>query len=165
MPASFKDQLAIVDELLAEVRRMEDGEKRASSGAALDAYERELRLAGLAQRIAQCYTMMEGVLAYVSRRIDDTPVAGEDWHRQVIARCAQSLEPAGRPALLSAALASDLLELCQFRHVVRNVYPTRLDKARVKANFLLLARAVPAFHAECRLFAARLPAARRGRKR
>ena len=53
MPASFEDQLAIVEELLHEVERMARAEKRAASRRSFAAYERELRLAGLAQRVAQ----------------------------------------------------------------------------------------------------------------
>lgn len=157
MPATFKDQLAILEELRSEVQRMEDGEQRFRAGPAPGGYERELRLAGLAQRIAQSYTIIEGVMAFVARRIDRSPVAGEDWHRKLIERCAQPRDEAKRPALVSAALAAELVELCQFRHVVRNIYPTRLDEARVGENLARLVRAVPAFAAECGAFAASLP--------
>lgn len=168
VPASFKDQLAIIEELLAEVRRMESGEKRFSAGPSPGAYEREIRLAGLAQRVAQAYTIIEGVLAFVARRIDRAPVTGEDWHRKLILRSSRPLEDAKRPAVISAALAEDLLELCQFRHVVRNIYPTRLDAPRVRENLERLIRAARAFGAECDAFAANLPStgrASRGRGR
>ena len=165
MPASFKDQLAVVEELLREVQRMETGETRASAGASLGAYERELRLAGLAQRVAQAYTIIEGVLAYVVRRIDRAPVTGEDWHKKLISRCSQALENPNRPAVISAALAGDLLELCEFRHVVRNIYPTRLEQQRVRENLQLLIRAARAFSAQTRVFAASLPRGRMVRRR
>jgi hypothetical protein len=161
VPASFRDQLAIVDELLREVRRMQSGETRASTGASLGAYERELRLAGLAQRVAQAYTILEGVLAYVARRIDRVPVTGEDWHKKLISRCSQAFENPKRPAVISAALAGDLLELCEFRHVVRNIYPTHLDQHRVRENLERLIRAARAFGAEANGFAASLPARRK----
>jgi len=45
MPASFEDQLAVVAELLREVVRMEEGEKRHSARPSPDSYERDLRLA------------------------------------------------------------------------------------------------------------------------
>ena len=157
MPATFRDQLAILEELQSEVRRMEEGERRARAARAPDPYERELRLAGLAQRIAQSYTIMEGVMSFVARRIDRSPVVGEDWHRKLIERCAQPREEAKRPALVSAGLAVELLELCQFRHVVRNIYPTRLDEARVGENLARLIRVAPAFGTECGVFAASLP--------
>ena len=157
MPATFKDQLAIVAELQAEVRRMEEGERRHQAASAPDGYERELRLAGLAQRIAQAYTIMEGVMSFVARRIDRAPVTGEDWHRRLIERCTQAHADSGRPALLSAPLARDLLELSQFRHVVRNIYPTRLDEARLRENVARLIRAAQAFAAQCAEFAASLP--------
>jgi len=70
VPAGFKDQLAIVAELLREVARMEEGERR-STARTRSGYERELRLAGLAQRVAQAYTMIEGVVAYGARRVCD----------------------------------------------------------------------------------------------
>lgn len=163
MPASFEDQLAIVEELLREVKRMEEGEKRASRRAAPGAYERELRLAGLAQRVAQAYTTIEGVLAYVTRRIDRAPVTGEDWHKKLISRCAQSFDDPARQAMLSAALAADLVELCEFRHVVRNIYPTRLDEPKVRENVERLIRAARTFGAECKTFATGLSPARRRR--
>ena len=166
MPASFEDQLAVVDELLREAGRMEDGEKRHAESPSSGAYERELRLAGLAQRIAQAYTIIEGVLAYVARRIDRAPVTGEDWHKKLISRCVRPYDDPKRPAVVSAALAEDLLELCEFRHVVRNIYPTRLDAPRVRENLRRLIRATRAFAAECRSFAVNLPPARKpGRRR
>ena len=58
---------------MREVRRMEGGEKRVSRRPPPGGYERELRLAGLAQRVAQAYTIIEGVLAFVARRIDRVP--------------------------------------------------------------------------------------------
>ena len=154
MPGSFEDQLAIVAELLREVRRMEDGEKRVARRSAPGGYERELRLAGLAQRVAQAYTIIEGVLAFVARRIDLAPVTGEDWHKKLITRCTRPFDVPKRPALLSAALAGDLLELCEFRHVVRNIYPTRLAEAKVRENVGRLIRAARAFDAQSREFAA-----------
>lgn len=165
MPATFRDQLAIVEELQAEVRRMESGEQRYAAASPPGGYERELRLAGLAQRIAQSYTIMEGVMAFVARRIDRSPVAGEDRHRELIERCAQPREEAKRPAVVSAALAGELLELCQFRHVVRNIYPTRLDEARVRENLARLIRAARAFGAQCSVFAASPSAAGKSRRR
>ena len=166
MPASFSDQLAVVAELLREVGRMEEGEKRHSARPSPDGYERDLRLAGLAQRIAQAYTIIEGVLAYVARRIDRAPVTGEDWHKKLIARCAKACEDPQRSAVVSGALAEDLLELCEFRHVVRNIYPTRLEAPRVRENLRRLIRATRAFDAETTTFAAGLsPARRSGRRR
>ena len=166
MPASFEDQLAIIDELLREVARMEDGEKRYAQEPLSGGYERELRLAGLAQRVAQAYTVIEGVLAYVARRIDRAPVTGEDWHKKLISRCARPFDDPKRPAVVSDALAEDLLELCEFRHVVRNIYPTRLDAPRVRENLRRLIRATRAFGEEARVFAATVsPARKPGRRR
>ena len=164
MPASFRDQLAIVDELLREVRRMEDGEKRFSTAPSPGGYERALRLAGLAQRVAQAYTIIEGVLAYVARRMDQVPVMGEDWHKKLIARCAQPFDRPKRPAVISASLAEDLLELCEFRHVVRNIYPTRLDALKVRENLGRLIGAARAFGAECKASAQGLAATRKARR-
>ena len=156
VPASFEDQLAIVEELLREVRRMEEGEKRISRRPPSGGYERELRLAGLAQRVAQAYTIMEGVLAFVARRIDRVPLTGEDWHKKLLARCARPFDDPQRPAVVSAELAADLLELCEFRHVVHNIYPTRLDDARVQENLQRLIRAARAFAAQSNGFAGHL---------
>ncbi len=144
---------------------MEEGEKRHSAAPSPDGYERDLRLAGLAQRIAQAYTIIEGVLGYVARRIDRAPVTGEDWHKKLIARCSKACEDPKRPAVVSGTLAEELLELCEFRHVVRNIYPTRLEASRVRENLRRLIRATRAFDAEAKTFAAGLfPARRSGRR-
>ena len=164
MPASFRDQLAVVEELLREVARMEDGEKRFAARPAPAGYERELRLAGLAQRVAQGYTIIEGVLAFVARRIDGAPVTGEDWHKALIARCAQAFDDPGRAAVFPPALTPELLELCEFRHVVRNIYPTQLDGARVRENLERLIRTARSFAAACEAFARTGPAPRRARR-
>lgn len=164
MPADFRDQLAVVDELLREIARMENGEKRHAARRTPAGYERELRLAGLAQRVAQAYTIIEGVLAFVARRIDRAPVTGDDWHKALIARCARPHDDPRRPAVVTEALAADLLELCEFRHVVRSVYPTRLDEARVRENLARLLRAARVFGAACEAFAAASPARKRGRR-
>ena len=161
MPASFSDQVAVVAELLREVARMEDGEKRFAARRAPAGYERELRLAGLAQRVAQAYTIIEGVLAFVARRVDRAPVSGEDWHKALIARCAQAFGDPQRPAVVPTALAQELLELCEFRHVVRNIYPTRLDEARVRENVERLIRAARAFAEACEAFAPAVPPPRK----
>lgn len=166
MRMSFEDQLAVVAELVGEVGRMQKGEKRHAARRPTDSYERELRLAGLAQRIAQAYTVIEGVLAYVARRIDRAPVLGEDWHKKLIARCAKACEDPKRPAVVSGALAEELLELCEFRHVVRNIYPTRLEAPRVRENLRRLTCASRSFDTEARAYGASLaPALRAGRKR
>ena len=164
MQATFSDQLAIVGELLREVDRMQRGERRATGRPAPSEYERELRLAGLAQRIAQAYTVIEGVLAFVARRIDRSPLAGDNWHKQLVARCAQGFDDPARPAVISAALAEDLLELCEFRHVVRNIYPTRLDETRVRENLERLIGAARAFGVEVKAFAAGVRQARKTRR-
>src|SRR3990172_8648369 len=164
--ATFSDQLAIVGELLREVDRMQRGERRATGRPAPSEYERELRLAGLAQRIAQAYTVIEGVLAFVARRIARSPLAGDNWHKQLVARCARGFDDPARPAVISAALAEELLELCEFRHVVRNIYPTRLDEARVRENLQRLTGAPRTFGAEAKVFATALrPSRRRPRRR
>ena len=165
MPASFRDQLAVVEELLSEVRRMEGGEKRYAERSSPGGYEYELRLAGLAQRVAQSYTIIEGVLAFVARRIDRAPVRGEDWHKKLISRCARPFDDPERPAVVSASLAEDFLELCEFRHVVRNIYPTRLEEPRVRENLERLIRAARAFGAECKVFASELAPPRKAKRR
>ena len=164
MPASFRDQLAVVEELRREVARMEEGERRFAGRPAPRGYERELRVAGLAQLIGQAYTIIEGVLAFVARRIDGAPVTGEEWHKALIARCAHPYDKPERPALVPPALAEDLLELCEFRHVVRNIYPTRLDEARVRENLERLVRASRDFGEACERFGSR-PAPNRKRRR
>ena len=164
MPASFRDQLAVVEELLREVARMEEGERRFAERPAPRGYERELRIAGLAQLIAQAYSIIEGVLAFVARRIDRAPVTGEDWHKALVARCSQPFDGPQRPVVVPPALAVELLELCEFRHVVRNIYPTRLDEARVRENLERLIRTARAFGEACERFASHSAPVRKRRR-
>ncbi len=164
MPPLFRAQRAIVDELLREVARMEAGEKRSAQRRTPPGYERELRLAGLAQRIAQGYTAIESVLSFVARRLDRAPVTGDDWHKALIARCSQPFESPPRAAVFEPTVTADLLELCQFRHVVRNIYPTRLEEDRVRDNLERLIRAARAFAEAWDAFA-RTAAPRRPRRR
>src|SRR3972149_60357 len=100
---------------------MEAGEKRASGARARGGWGGALRLAVLAQRIAQAYTIIGGVLASAARRIDRAPLTGEDWRKKLITKCSQALDTPQRSAVISAALAEDLLELCEFRHAGRNI--------------------------------------------
>jgi hypothetical protein len=165
VPASFRDQLAVVAELLREITRMEDGERRFAARRAPGGYERELRLAGLAQRVAQAYTIIEGVLGFIARRIDGAPVTGEDWHKALIARCARPYDDPQRPAIVPQPLVEDLLELCEFRHVVRNIYPTRLDEARIRENLERLIRSARAFAEACEAFATAVPPGTRRSRR
>ncbi len=162
MPANFDDQLEVVAELVREIARMESAEKRIAGKRGSDAYEQELRLAGLAQRISQSYTVIEGVLNFVARRIDGEPVTGEDWHKKLLARCVHGYGNPGRPPVISEESNRDLLELCEFRHVIRNIYPTRLEAARVQENLRRLIRAVRRFQVEVAAFSA---LSSRGRKR
>ncbi len=154
MPASFDDQLEVVAELAREIARMESAEKRIAGKRGSDAYEQELRLAGLAQRIAQGYTVIEGVLNFIARRIDGEPVTGDDWHKKLLARCVRGYGNPGRPPVISEESNRDLLELCEFRHVIRNIYPTRLEAARVEENLRRLIRSVRRFQVEVVAFSA-----------
>lgn len=161
MPATFDDQLEVVAELAREIARMESAEKRITGRRGRDAYEQELRLAGLAQRIAQGYTVIEGVLNFVARRIDGDPVTGDDWHKKLLARSVQGYGNPGRPPVISEESNRELLELCEFRHVIRNIYPTRLEAARVQENLRRLIRAVRRFQGEIAVFSAATSGSRR----
>jgi hypothetical protein len=105
------------------------------------------------------------VLAFVARRIDHAPVTGDDWHKALIARCSQACGHPERPAVVPTALAEELVELCEFRHVVRNIYPTRLDEARVRENLERLIRSARAFAEACEAFAPAAPPARKRARR
>ena len=98
----------------------------------------------------------------VARRIDGEPVTGDDWHKKLLARCVRAYGNPARPALLSEESNLELLELCEFRHVIRHIYPRRLEAARVQENLRRLIRAVRRFQLEAAAFS---PLNAKGRKR
>lgn len=96
-------------------------ESSPSAGAHLDSVA--LHLHGL-------YGGIERLLELIARHVDGTTPTGEAWHRDLLEQMAREL-PAVRPAVFSAERAAALDDLRRFRHLVRHVYATQLDRERM----------------------------------
>lgn len=101
------------------------------SALPVNQYDQDIYIDSIALRLHAVYTGLEKIFQLISRVIDeDTPV-GRTWHRELLESMASDI-PGRRPAVISSAAVSYLDELRRFRHMVRNVYTTNLDPARIK---------------------------------
>ena len=74
---------------------------------------------------------VERVFVRIAEELNGGVPQGERWHRQIITD--MSLEiPDVRPAVISAALAEDLVDYLRFRYLFRNVYGSVLDAGRMR---------------------------------
>jgi hypothetical protein len=77
------------------------------------------------------YAGVERLLELIAVQVDEGPPGGEGWHRQLLDQMAQAV-PEVRPAVLQLNTAMALDEYRKFRHLVRNVYTSRLIPARMQ---------------------------------
>ncbi|MCS7352134.1 MAG: antitoxin [Anaerolineae bacterium] len=98
------------------------------------------------------YSGVERVFELIARNIDNWHPQGEAWHRELLARMAESL-PQARPAVISSQNAQLLDEFRKFRHLIRNVYVFHLDPAKMKPLIQQLPTLWSGLHAELAAFA------------
>ena len=79
---------------------------------------------------------MENIFKRVAVELDNEPVRGETWHRELLQR--MKTATARRPALLSEELHDTLNEYLRFRHVFRNAYSFDLDWRKMSPLALCL---------------------------
>ena len=77
------------------------------------------------------YSGVERLLELIVSLVDESQPEGSGWHKQLLDLTAQEV-PEVRPAVLSTQSAAALDEYREFRHLVRNVYTSRLVPARMK---------------------------------
>ena len=77
------------------------------------------------------YSGVERLLELIVTLVDESQPDGSGWHKQLLDLVAQAV-PGVRPAVLSSQSAAALDEYRKFRHLVRNVYTSRLVPARKK---------------------------------
>ena len=152
MKVTFQDQLAQIEELAAELRRIREGEAKEGLKSLKTDYRRSIHAAGLAQAVAGCYTRIEHVLDFVACEVDAEPVRGERWQRVLLDRVVTARPSASRPAVISRGTHAMLDELRQFRHVAKSIYPSLLRAADVRRNCDYLVKVVPRFEREFRKF-------------
>lgn len=79
------------------------------------------------------YTGIEDILLQIAREVDDHEPQSHDWHRALVRQMALQ-HPEVRPPVLSPGTAEAVLGILSFRHLVRHIYASRLDSARVERN-------------------------------
>lgn len=77
------------------------------------------------------YSGIEKLFELVAVHLDQQRPSGNAWHRQLLDRMAQEI-PAVRPPIISPETVTMLDEFRKFRHLVRNVYTSQLDPARMQ---------------------------------
>ncbi|MCB0070138.1 MAG: hypothetical protein KDE20_01715 [Caldilineaceae bacterium] len=97
---------------------------------AMDPEHRRLFYENLALKLHNFYTGCERIFNVVTSELNGGPPTGYDWHQRLLDRMAADWGE--RPAIITAATATDLREFLSFRHVVRNVYGYELDPERIE---------------------------------
>jgi hypothetical protein len=77
------------------------------------------------------YSGVERMLELIVSLVDESQPEGSGWHKQLLELATQAV-PGVRPAILSTQSAMALDRYRKFRHLVRNVYTSRLVPARMK---------------------------------
>lgn len=75
------------------------------------------------------YNGIENAFKRIAIHMNGGPPRGEAWHQELLA--SMTRVGAGRPAVISVALAKVLQEYLDFRHVFRHLYSYRLDWQRM----------------------------------
>ena len=130
MSPLFAEIAAVLDKAAAEATRAKLAADRLSSARA-DALGRWIHLTAIASAVEHAYSGMEQAFKIIAAEIDGAVPATEDWHARLCALMFTAV-PGRRPAVLPAALRSDLDDLRAFRHRVRNLYGSELIASVVK---------------------------------
>jgi hypothetical protein len=67
------------------------------------------------------YSGLERLFELIARHLDEEPLTGETWHRDLLQRMAAEVAEL-RPAVISTDTLKALDEYRRFRHLVRNLY-------------------------------------------
>jgi len=130
MSPLFAEISAVLDKAQAEATRAKRAAERLS-GARADALGQWIHLTAVASGIEHAYSGMEQAFKIIAAEIDGAVPTAEDWHARLCALMFTPV-PGRRPAVLPAALRSELDDLRAFRHRVRNLYGSELAAAVVK---------------------------------
>lgn len=150
MSPLFAEIAAALDKAAAEAGRAKRAAARLPRNRA-DALGHWIHLTAVASGIEHSYSGMEQAFKIIAAEIDGAVPTTEDWHARLCALMFTPV-PGRRPAVLPAALRSDLDDLRAFRHRVRNLYGSELidsvvreKAARAPAIVARVRRAVSAF--------------------
>jgi hypothetical protein len=136
---------------LADLERTVERAVRAWEKAPV-AIDQDIYLDSAALNLQSFYGGLERLFEQIARHIDGDVPSGEAWHLQLLQQMGHD-DPGMRPALLSKDSIIKLNEFRKFRHVVRNIYATNLELARMQDLFKLLPDLWPHLRAELLAFA------------
>lgn len=150
MSPLFAEIAAALDKAAAEAGRAKRAADRLPRSRA-DDLGHWIHLTAVASGIEHSYSGMEQAFKIIAAEIDGAVPTAEDWHARLCALMFTPV-PGRRPAVLPAALRSDLDDLRAFRHRVRNLYGSELiasvvrqKAARAPAIVAKVRRALRAF--------------------
>ncbi|MEZ4556734.1 MAG: hypothetical protein R2851_08955 [Caldilineaceae bacterium] len=119
----IETELGHLDRLAADIQDVQ-------REIATDPEHRRIFYENLALKLHNFYTGCERIFNVVTSELNGGPPTGYDWHQRLLDRMAADWGE--RPAIITAATATDLREFLSFRHVVRNVYGYELDPERIE---------------------------------
>ena len=134
MSPLFAEIAAVLDKAAAEADRAKRAASRLSprlSRPRADALGQWIHLTAVASGVEHAYSGMEQAFRIIAAEIDGAVPAADDWHARLCALMFTPV-PGRRPAVLPAALRSELDDLRAFRHRVRNLYGSELVAEVVK---------------------------------
>jgi hypothetical protein len=126
----FAEIAAVLDKAEAEAVRAQRAARRLARTRA-DPLGQWIHLTAVASGIEHAYSGLEQAFKLVAAEIDGAVPTAEDWHARLCALMFTPV-PGRRPAVLPAALRSELDDLRAFRHRVRNLYGSELLAEVVK---------------------------------
>lgn len=98
-------------------------------------------IAAAAFELHSLYAGIERVFELIASDVDNNRPQGSNWHRDLLAQMTLTV-PKIRPAVIRTQTQIGLLDLLEFRHVVRHMYTFNLRRDRV---IELVADAQPMF--------------------
>jgi len=108
---------------------------------------------GLANDVQSLYTGIEGIYDLICKKHDGFVPQGDNTHQQILDQMLKATP--SRPALLDAAEHKTMVELKNFRHVVRKNYGIKIDPTRVFENAERMAKIWDAINSKIKHFAQR----------
>lgn len=91
---------------------------------------REAFFNSVALNLHAFYAGLERMLEMIAVEVDGRVLGGKAWHTELLRQMAIEL-PGVRPVVLRRETMTALDEYRKFRHLIRNIYATRLDQTRI----------------------------------
>jgi hypothetical protein len=137
--AEIKDELEKLEKL---VERLAKKQARADDEEFSDS---------AALRLHNFYTACEKIFKLIAKEVNGILPQSLDWHKRLLNQVALEV-PNIRPAIISAETHTELEELLNFRHVVRNLYVYELKPERIEELVGLTLKLHPRFKQEIKTF-------------